>query len=118
MAEVFGQIMQSNPQLGGAMQKMQEEQDKFDGIPMSTHIVYETWGESDQPEQAEEQKKEKPKGLGGLMSGFMKKKMQGSDSDSNVLLESHTDLDKLSTDPIDPEVFMIPKKYKEEPYKK
>jgi hypothetical protein len=118
MAGVFTQIMENNPQLGGAIQKMQEESEKFDGITMSSHVVYETWGESDQPQQEEEQKTEIPKGLGGLVGGFMKKKAQSSDSDSSVLLESHSNLDNLSTGPVDPKVFLIPEKYKEEKYKK
>jgi len=109
-------LMDSNPQLAAAMQKIEDEQGNLAGVPLQVHAVYKTWGQSGEKQTAENEKSEIPKSVGGLLKRFGKKKKK-KDSDPNVLLEtdmtaSYDDAHFVS----DP--FAIPAKYKEKKKKK
>lgn len=116
MQQMMTQIMQNNPQLGEAMEKLQQEGDKLQGLAVKTNTVYET--ESDKPAsqaEPEEESTEIPTSVGGLLGGLGKKMAQPSQKESGpaVLMESESEITKLETSPVDVSLFSVPEKYKE-----
>jgi|GEM_PF-1053786 len=117
LRNMTSRLMDSNPQLAAAMQKIKDEQVNLAGIPLQVHAVYKTWGQSDKKQAVEGEKKgEIPKSVGGLLRGFGKKKKK-KNSDPSVLLETDMtaayDDSRFTSDP-----FAIPAKYKEKKKKK
>ncbi len=105
--------MKSNPELAAAIERVKEESKKLQGVPMRVETRYETYGESKQQAQAEEEEKA-PKSFGGLLKGFAKKKAKKKDKDSNVLLTTYTRVTKFDASPLSDDLFVIPAKYKQE----
>ena len=117
--DMMAQVMESNPQLGEAMDKMKTEGEKLDGFAMKTHTLYETKidPETAQKMQEERVKQEEDEGLeiptsvGGLLGGFgkkmVKKKMQKDEEvkERNVLMQSETSVLGMTTSPLDNTLF-------------
>ncbi|MCA9743667.1 MAG: hypothetical protein H6695_06815 [Deferribacteres bacterium] len=115
-AEMMGAIMKQNPDLAAALEKLQEESGKIEGLPMRSQSVIETWGESDQ--KPEEEKASPPKSLGGLFKGLGKKMAKKDDDGGNkVLMETQSEISSYSTDPLSSDVFAVPAKFKREELK-
>ncbi len=116
MAGAIAQLLKSNEQLAAAMKELQEESSKLSGVPMSVHTVFETWGQSDK--MKEEDSPQMPKGLGGMLKGFGRKKMsKKKDGGPNVLLETTMQVTSYSTDPVSGDLFSAPANYKREEVK-
>ncbi len=116
MQQVVDALMQSNPELGEAMEKLEKESKELEGLPLKSSTVYET--ESDTPPaeaQAEEEETEIPTSVGGLLGGLSKKMAQSSQQESGpaVLMESESEVTKLETSELDAELFRAPDNYKE-----
>jgi len=118
--EMFKKISMSNPQLGEAMQKLSEEMKEMKGFAMKTHTVYETQGTQtvESSESGEEETTNIPTSLGGLFKGLGSKMAKNaqtddSDSDSNVIMESTTEITNFENSDLDASVFEIPANYKE-----
>lgn len=112
LGNFISRIMKSNPELAAAIERVKEESKKLQGVPMSVETRFETYGESKQQAQAEEEKV--PKSFGGLLKGFAKKKAKKKDKDSNVLLTTYTQVTKFDSSPLSDDLFVIPAKYKKE----
>ena len=112
LANILLKVMQSNPQLGAAMKKMQEEGKKLNGVPLRSHTVFATWGEqSQQMKKDDEQNNEIPTSMGGLFKkfGHKKKKPKGSPND---LLETTSEVNLFETSPLSADLFTVPANYK------
>lgn len=124
--DMMAQVVQSNSQLGDAIEKLQEEGKKMNGMPMRVHTVYETKVDPEtakkmNEERAKEDKDEHmkiPTSVGGLLGGFgkkmMKKKMQKDEpvKERNALMHSDTNVLSLATSPLAGSLFEIPAGYK------
>lgn len=120
MAEMAGQfrkllenVMKNDPALAEAMKTFEEESKKLEGVPLKTHSVFATWGERPHEKMAEgePEKTEVPKSVGGLFKGFGKKlakKKKKDKSDSRVLLETTTSIEKIENKELDPAMFQVP----------
>ncbi|MGH7594842.1 MAG: hypothetical protein ACREOI_00740 [bacterium] len=124
-----GMIEKSSPQLAEAMKKLEEEGKKFQGVPLSTESVFETWA---QPSEAQAgtsetmpEEQEKPKSVGGLLGGFgkklgqkaMKKDDNADNSGRNVLMESVTEISEISNTSLNSGLFAVPTDYKKKEVK-
>ncbi len=105
-SEMMSQIMESNEQLGEAMERLAEEGKNFDGPIVGSETVYETWGESNQPEaQAQQQEKPKmPKFGGKLLKKFGGNKDKDGEN-SGKLLTTKMSVLGYETSPISDDVF-------------
>jgi len=112
MAGAVAQLLKSNEQLAAAMKELRTESDKLAGTPMYVHTVFETWGESDKMKD-DDNEQQMPKGFGGLLKGFGKKKMSKKKDDGpNVLLETTMKVTSYSTDSLSNDLFVAPANYK------
>jgi len=108
MADMFKQLSESNPQLASAMQKMESEDKKLDGIPVRTITVF----TSTKPKEEEQ---EEEKSSGGLFGGLKKKaakKILGDGSGPKEVLDIKSNILSHSTDNLDADSFKVPVKYK------
>lgn len=111
LAGVLSQVMQSNEQLAAAMEKMREEGEKLDGVPLRVHTVFETWGQQQTDMKKDPQQDVKiPTSVGGLFKKFGKKKKKPDAP--NVLLEITTELKMFETTSLSEDLFKVPAKYK------
>lgn len=122
-AGMIENAMKSNPQLVEAMQKLQEEGKKLQGVPLMTETVFETWGQpaGQTPEGSDAgmEEQEPPKSVGGLLGGLGKKfakkpsKEESADgSGRNVLMQSLTEIGEISTASLGADLFVPPANYK------
>jgi len=112
LANILSKVMQSNPALGAAMTKMQEEGKKLNGVPLRSHTVFATWGEpSQQMKKDDEQNSEIPTSMGGLFKKFGRKKKKPNGS-PNDLLETTSEISVFETSPLSADLFTVPVKYK------
>ncbi len=125
--DMMAQVVQSNAQLGDAIEKLQEEGRKMNGLPMRVHTLYES---KVNPETAKKRQDEKakqdddkdmniPTSVGGLLGGFgkkmVKKKLQKKDEpvkDRNALMHSTMTVLALETAPLPASLFQIPSGFK------
>jgi hypothetical protein len=117
MADMMNSIMQNNPELAAAMEKMQQEGNKLEGVALRTDTVYETWAEPVEEAKKEETNNEMPTSVGGLLKGFGKKALKSDkkeESKSNILLETTTEITRFETSPLSADMFQVPANYKEE----
>lgn len=113
MADMWNQVMMSYPQIGDAVERLDEETEALEGTVVRTHTVFESVppprGEDDEEDEEEESKSVK-----GLLGGFGKKMMKKDKPEGpQVLLELHSDIKRQDITPVDPALFVIPEKYKE-----
>ncbi len=108
-------VLQNNEQLAAAMEKMQEEGDKLEGIPMETTTTFEYWGEKIGSGEGDKQEAETPKSVSGLFSKFAKKKMKKKDGKKDALMTTHMIVNYHDNSTLDPTLFDIPP-YKKEEY--
>lgn len=113
MAEVMSSVMASNPQLGAAMERMAEESKKLDGVALVTSTVFETWGEGEKKEQADEGV---PTSVGGLFKKLAKKPKD--EKESAVLLEMHSEITEYNRNALPAELFKVPENYKKQDVKR
>ncbi len=126
--EMMTKVVESNSQLGEAIEKMQEEGAKLEGIAMRTHTVYETKVDPEtvkkmNEEKAKQQKEEEseiPTSVGGLLGGFgkkmLKKQLEKKDEgvkERSTLMSTTTEVEDLSTSSLDASLFDIPANYKQ-----
>lgn len=124
LAGMIEKLTKSNPQLADAMKKLEEEGKKFQGVPLLTESVFETWAQpsgaqAGAPETMPEEQ-EKPKSAGGLLGGFgkklgqkaMKKDDNADGSGRNVLMESMTEISEISNASLNSGLFVVPADYK------
>lgn len=112
-AAAIGQALQQNAELGDAMEKLKEESAKLEGVPMYTHTVFETWGQSSQTNQEGGDQKPEMPSLGGLLKGFGKKKAEEKDPNApTVLMETFTEIKEFDSSILSDDVFAVPANYK------
>lgn len=124
--EMMTEVIQSNSQLGEAIEKMQQEGSKLQGISMRNHIVYETKVDpetakkmnEERAKQQEEENTEIPTSVGGLLGGFgkkmLKKQLDKKDEgvkERNTLMSTTTEVDELSTSTLEASLFQVPADY-------
>jgi hypothetical protein len=110
MATMFEQLSQSNPELAEAMQKIQSEWDRLDGVPIKSVTKFEA---AKPPEQNQEEEEEESSG--GLFGGLKKKaakKVLGGGEESGTVLELNSDILDHSTQSLEADLFTVPEKYK------
>lgn len=125
--EMMARIVEQNSQLGEAIQTMQEEGKKLQGLSMRVATVYETKVdpetakkiEEERAKQKEEENTEIPTSVGGLLGGFgkklVKKHMEKQDEgvkERNTLMRTSTEVLELETSSLDADLFEIPADYK------
>jgi len=123
---MMAQVVQSNSQLGDAIEKLQQEGKKMKGLPMRVHTVYETKVDPETAKKMQEEKKKQdkeegmqiPTSVGGLLGGFGKKMMKRHIEkdepvkERNALMNSDTKVLALATTPLAGSLFDIPGGYK------
>ncbi len=124
-----GMIEKSSPQLAEAMKKLEEEGKKFQGVPLLTESVFETWAQPSGAEagapEAMPEEQEKPKSVGGLLGGIgkklgqkaMKKDDNADSSGRNVLMESVTEISEISNTSLNSGFFVVPADYEKKEVK-
>lgn len=119
LAGLMETIMEKNPDLGTALERLQEESEKLEGVVLRSESVVETWGESDQNMQGQDEPAETPKSVGGLLKGFGKKfgKKKQDEDKPNVLLETENEVSEYSLQGLTKNIFGIPEKFKKEEVK-
>ena len=126
LKNMMAQVVQSNSRLGDAIEKLQEEGKKMNGMPMRVHTVYETTVDPETAKKMNEAKAQQDKdedmklttSVGGLLGGFgkkmMKKKMHKEEpvKERNALMHSDMNVLSLATTPLARSLFDIPAGYK------
>jgi hypothetical protein len=125
--EMMAKVLEQNSQLGDAIETMQEEGKKLQGVSMRVETLYETKVdpetakkmEEERAKQKEEEKTEIPTSVGGLLGGFgkklVKKQMDNQDEgvkERNTLMRTSTEVLELDTLALDDSLFEIPSDYK------
>ena len=125
--DMMTQIFKQNPQLGDAIETMQKEGKKLQGISMRIETRYETKidpetakkiKEEKAKQQSEDEKMEIPTSVGGLLGGLGKKmakkhmaKKDEGVKERNALMKSTTEVIELDRAVLDASLFEIPSKY-------
>jgi hypothetical protein len=122
--DMMAQIVEGNPQLGEAMEKMKNEGGKLDGFAMRVHTAYETKVDPETAKRMNEEKAKQdddgmeiPTSVGGLLGGFgkkmAKKKMQKNNEvkERNALMQSDTKVLEMGTSTLERALFGIPSGY-------
>ncbi|MFQ5632813.1 MAG: hypothetical protein ACE5I1_28930, partial [bacterium] len=119
LAGVMNTIMEKNPDLGAALEKLQEESRKLEGVILLSESVVETWGKPDRKMKDQEDAQETPKSVGGLFKGLGKKfgKKKKNDDKPKTLMETTNKVAKYSTGAVSTNIFGIPAKFKKEEVK-
>ncbi len=114
MGSMLGRLQEAYPQLAEALQRIDAEKEKLDGMPLESHTVFESWGESKQPGMEEEEELEIPKSVGGLFKGLGKKlaKKKKKEKKANELLKTVSKTLELKAENLSADLFAIPKGYK------
>ncbi len=124
--EMMADAIQQNSQLGDAIQKLQEESEKLDGMAMRVETVYETKidpetlkkMQEEKARQEKEERKEIPTSVGGLLGGIgkkaLKKKMQKDQGpkERNTLMTTVTEVLEFETTSLEKSLFKVPADYK------
>ncbi len=113
LGNMVNQLQESYPQLAAALERFDEEKEKLDGVPLETHTVFESWGES-RKQDMDEDEMEIPKSVGGLFKGLGKKlakKKKKNDKKASELLKTVTRTLELKTDALSADLFAVPQGY-------
>ncbi len=105
LAGLLASVMKNNEQLAAAIEKMREEGDKLEGVILSNHTVFKSWGQSDQAMDKDQSKDTgMPKAVKGMFKKFGKKKKD----DSNIMLETFSKVKRHDTSTLSAGLFQIP----------
>ncbi|MBN1478700.1 hypothetical protein EH223_17210 [candidate division KSB1 bacterium] len=125
--QMMAKIIEQNSRLGEAIETMQEEGAKLEGISMRVETLYETKVDPETARKIEEEKAredekedtEIPTSVGGLLGGFgkkmMKKHMEKKDEgvkERSTLMRSTTEVLELDVSALGNELFNVPNDYK------
>ncbi|MFQ5628621.1 MAG: hypothetical protein ACE5I1_07660 [bacterium] len=113
LAGIMNTIMEKNPDLAAALEKLQEESKKLEGVILLSESVVETWGEPNQKMNDQEE----PKSVGGLFKGLGKKFGKKKKDGPNTLIETTNKTSKYSNDPVKKDSFGIPANFEKEEVK-
>ena len=119
LAGLLANVMKNNEQLAAAIEQMREEGDKLEGVILSNHTVFKSWGQSEQAMKKDEnQENEIPKSVGGMFKKFGRKKKKGNKDGPKVMLETFSTVKRHDTSTLNEDLFRIPENYKIEEKKK
>ena len=108
---MWEQIMQTYPQIRNIADTLKEKSNGLEGTPVRSDVTYEIIGQQERAGQ--EEQKETPTSLGGLMKGFGKKAFKKhEDSGPKPLIEITNDLVRQEVTPVDQSIFTVPENYK------
>ncbi|MBN1466364.1 hypothetical protein JXA02_11415 [candidate division KSB1 bacterium] len=125
--DMMEQVMGQNPQLGEAIEAMQKEADKLQGMAMRVETLYQSKIDPETVKKMEEAKaKEKeeetteiPTSVGGLIGGLgkkmMKKQMEKKDQgvkERSALMNSKTEVLEFDTSSLSASLFEVPSGFK------
>ncbi len=114
MKRMLKAIAESHPAIVAALERVKKETEKLEGVPLETHTVYASWGETKKQESMEEEE-EVPKSVGGLLKGFgrkLRKKKKKDKNKPNVLMETRNRTVELKTKSLPADLFAAPQGYK------
>ncbi|MDQ7052915.1 MAG: hypothetical protein Q9P14_08495 [candidate division KSB1 bacterium] len=114
ISSMLQKLQEAYPQLAAALQRVDAEKEKLDGVPLESHTVFESWGESKQQSMEEEEEIEIPKSVGGLFKGLGKKlaKKKKKEKKATELLKTVSKTLELKAENLSADLFAIPKGYK------